>query len=234
MAIRDESTGTAEHLKDSRFHGASLLSDPETHEMAPLMKPLEAKLRKARDTREDREGDQVEAFAILIRCDWVIDNAHKFVELEVFAACNRKRTDERYRAVYPKGLAALIALRGEDEKRATDTMLHALEAHFPAIHKKHAKELVAFAAAAEKAETEWTNASDAADAALLAEFAARRALIRQLQKNEGALLTLFPGDKTRVRSYFRPVKRGAAANDGSGEASADGPEETPASPSGEK
>jgi hypothetical protein len=50
-------------------------------------------------------------------------------------------------------------------------------------------------------------------------------LIQQMQKNEGALLTVYPGQRRRVRSYFRPAhRRGAAPDTGAPEGSDDSEE----------
>lgn len=228
MAIRDESTGTNELLRDSRYHRAALLSDPETHDLAAPLKKLEAGLRKARDHHEELEGERVEKYAVLVRVDWQLDDRLRNCELEVFGACNRNRDDPRYKEVFGKGVAAIVALRGADENRAVTALFKPLEARFPEVAKRHKKELQTLAVNGEKAETAWRQAETDADAGMTAEFAARRELVRQMQKNEGALVTLFPGDKSRVRSYFRPLKRGSggggseSGNDSSGPAGGGG------------
>lgn len=207
MAIRKETTGTEELIRDNRYHRAALLSDPETAHLAAATKTPEDALRKASHVQDEKEGERAEKLAVFIRSDFQLDTRLKYFEADVFGVCNRSRSDDRYKDIFPRGLAAVIALRGEDEKKAVEAALAAAHRHFPDIEKKYKKELETLAAHTAQAEKDRDAAETAADQAMLDEFAARRTLVRQLQKNEGALLTLFPGDKARVRSYFRPQKR---------------------------
>lgn len=216
MAIRKENTGTDELIRDNRYHRAAVLADPETAHLAPATKPPEEVLRKAAHVQDEKEGERFEKLAILVRGDYVLDTRLKYLEADVFGACNRNRADDRYKDVFPRGLAAVIALRGEDEEKAVAAILSALHKHFPDLAKKYDKDLKHLAAQATHAEKDWETAEAAADQAMLDEFAARRVLVRQLQKNEGALLTLFPGDKARVRSYFRPQKQSRSEDPGEG------------------
>lgn len=207
MAIRKENTGTEELIRDNRYHRAALLADPDTAHLAAATKPTEDALRKAAHAHDDKEGERAEKLAVLVRYDYLLDTRLKYLESDVYGECGRSRADDRYREILPHGLAAVVALRGKQEEDAVGALLKKLEQHFPALSKKYDKDLKHLAAQATQAEKDWDAAETAADQAMLDVFAARRALVRQLQKNEGALLTLFPGDKSRVRSYFRSQKR---------------------------
>lgn len=216
MGIRKETTGSDELIRDNRYHRAAILADPETEKLAAATRATEEALRKAANHQDDLEGVRAEKLAILVRFDFMLDTRLKYAEAEVFAGCGRSRDDDRYKEIFPKGAAALIALRGEEEERAVAAFLATLAKHFPDIAKKYKKDLETLAAQATQAEKDWNQAEDAADQAMVAELAARRALIRQLQRNEGALITLFPGDKARVRSYFRTQKRARDEDPGEG------------------
>jgi len=58
----------------------------------------------------------------------------------------------------------------------------------------------------------WLDAERSIAAANAEERIARVELIRQLQKNEGALAEIFPGQRRRARSFFRPTRRRGAAS----------------------
>lgn len=214
MAIRSSDTSSSELLRDSRYHRSAVASDPETHEMAEPLRPLEGELKVKRDVREEKEGIRMERLARLNRFDYLLDTVLGRVEFDVYGACDRNREDPRYRAVLPKGMAPIIALRGADEAIAVRAMLKVLGTHFPEIAKRHKKDLESLSESCEQAEKEWKQAEVDAAQALGAELVARRELVRQLQKNEGALMSLFPGDKRRVRSYFRQVKKGGKGGKG--------------------
>jgi len=93
-----------------------------------------------------------------------------------------------------------------------------LARHFPDIAARHKATLLVEADATTAAEKVWKQAEADAEAAKEAEYLARRDLVRKLQKNEGTLQALFPGDKRRVRSYFRPQRRrGGKAATGTGQ-----------------
>lgn len=96
--------------------------------------------------------------------------------------------------------------------------MRALEKRSAPLAKGYGKELLRLSNAAVTAELAWKKASTEAATAFGEEVLARTDLVRQLQKNEGALTTLFPGQRRRVRSFFRPTRRrGAAPDDGSPE-----------------
>ncbi len=65
------------------------------------------------------------------------------------------------------------------------------------------EETLKLAADAAAAETTYEEATTAAGRSQGEEFIARAEMVRQLQKNEGALQSMFPGQKARVRTFFR-------------------------------
>jgi hypothetical protein len=65
-----------------------------------------------------------------------------------------------------------------------------------------------------KAERAWKQSETDAAQAMGEELAARTDVVRQMQKNEGALLHLFPGKHARVRSYFRPTRHASLHSSG--------------------
>ncbi|MBI3723837.1 hypothetical protein HY251_07790 [bacterium] len=223
MAIRGEETSTGEILRDARFHAAALEQNPKTKGLAGSVKEGRGALKKARDVSEDKEDARTDALAVLLRTDFELDEKVRTVELEALGAVSRNRDDPRYKEVFTKGLTALVAMRGEDEAREVRALSKKLGKHFPKLAELHAAALEKLADETEHAEKKWKDAELAAAMAFGEEVLARTALVRQLQKNEGALLVEFPGQKRRVRSFFRPTRRrGAAADDGKPEGGATG------------
>jgi len=213
MAIRTESTSTGELLLDARYHVAALLSDPQAEGLAAPVKAAVTTLRKARNESEEKQGERIEKQAIYDRADLMVDNHVRRVDRELLTVFDGRRDHEDYRQVFPRGASAIIGLRGTEESVAIDAMLKALAAVQPELFKRHDAQLKKLAKAAVEAESELLKAESAADIAFTSELAGRRALVRQLQKNEGALLALYPGERSTVRSYFRAVKRRAAEDD---------------------
>lgn len=207
MPIRNETTSSEELLLDSRYHIAALLSDPETESLAPATKKVAQALRAAAAQTESMEGERVEAQALLVRADLVVDKRVRQLDLDLLAALSGQRGDERYRQVFPRGASTVIALRGAEESAAVELVVKGLQTAHPELYKRHGAELKKLAAAASAAEDALIKLEAAADQVFTTELAARRALVRQLQKNEGALTVMFPGDRAAVRSFFRATRR---------------------------
>jgi hypothetical protein len=92
-----------------------------------------------------------------------------------------------------------------------------LKDYFPKVAEAHAAELEQLTQAAIDAEALWKQSETASARVFADEVIARTGLVRQMQKNEGALTALYPGQRARVRSYFRPTRRrGAVEPDGGG------------------
>ncbi len=207
MAIRSEQTGTEELIKDGLFLWASLLSDPETEPLAKSVRQEVDKLKAAdQDTRAAEEA-QTAKWALLQRAEFAHDDLQRECELDVFKAVKKNRKADEYRSLYPSGFSALIQLSGKEQERAVAGMLKGLEAHHPELAKQYKKELSALARKATQAEDDWDKAQAQAAQAFKDERLARSGLVRAMQRTEGSLLAQFPGNRTRVRSYFRDHRR---------------------------
>ncbi len=206
MAIRDENSSSEELLRDSRYHRKALASDPHTSHLSTDLQPAEKGLQAARTAREAAEDRRADDLAVLTRTDYLLDERLRTVELDVLKAVNRDREAAAYKAVFPKGLAALTAMRGEEEARAAQAVAAAVRRHLPALADGHAEEMEKLASATAAAEQAWTLADEAVQAAFEEERSARRELVRRLRQNEGALLSLFPGKRGLVRTFFRPAR----------------------------
>jgi len=210
MSIRDESSSTNEILRDARFHRAALVSDPgASHLESSITKDMDA-LKKRRNASEEAEEKRIEALANLLRVDFDLDEQIRATEVEVFGAVSKNHADPAYKAVFPKGLSAIVGLRGEDEAREVRAVLPKLKEHFAKISAARHGALEKLATASTDAEKKWKDAETEAAHVFADEVIARTELVRQMQKNEGALLALYPGQKGRVRSYFRPTRRRGA------------------------
>ena len=207
MAIRSEQTGTEELIKDGLFLWASLLSDPETEPLAKAVRQEIDKLKTADlETREAEEA-QTAKWAQLQRAEFGHDDLQRECELDVFKAVKKDRKADAYRSLYPDGLSALVQLSGKEQERAVQGMLKGLLAHHPDLAKQYQKELSALARKATQAEDDWAKAQALAAQAFQGERLARSRLVRAMQRTEGSLLAQFPGNRTRVRSYFRDHRR---------------------------
>jgi hypothetical protein len=213
MAIRDERTGTEELLKDALYHYAALLADPATQPFAVAAKAGIDKLRKVRGEAEGKSDALLIAQATLDRTDYEIDDLVRRSELELLAETGKNRADLRYRSALPSGLTALVAKWGSEEARQVRSYRKALDHHFPAVSAKYGKDLDAKADATESAEKTWVQATTDLGYAQSAIVLARAELVRTLRKSEAALMDLFPGQRARVRSFFRK-KRDYTADDG--------------------
>lgn len=201
--IRDENTGTDELLRDARYHYAALLADPETTHLAPSVKSQMDGLQKAEAGSQAADLLFLEKQALWDRAEYLHDQRERVVELMVQGAVNKNRRAPAYAELYPHGLSDVVALSGEEQERRVSQLLSKLAQHHPELFKKYGKELEKLAQEATAAEKAQRGAESAAEQAFLNVRAARGELSRQLRRNEGALITLFPGDRARIRLYYR-------------------------------
>ncbi|MBL9004381.1 MAG: hypothetical protein JNJ46_09050 [Myxococcales bacterium] len=205
--IRDENTGTEELLRDARYHYAALLADPETaHLSASVKKQMDA-LQQAEAASQDADLVSLEKQALWNRAEYLHDQKQRVLELWVQGAVGKNRRAPAYAELYPHGLSDVIALSGEEQERRVGLLVSKLGQHHADLHKKVGKELEKLAQEATLAEKAQKEAETAAEHAYLDVRAARSELSRQLRRNEGALISLFPGDRARIRLYYRrPTK----------------------------
>lgn len=207
--IRSEDTSTAEVLRDGRYHHSALLADPEAaHLAAPIKQRIET-LVKARTETEAADAVRQEKQALRDRAEYLHDDLHRACELEVLGLVKKNRAATAYRQTYRQGFSGLIALSGEEQEREVKEMVKGLEAAFPDLGKKYKKDLLKRAADAAAAARALAEAETGAAHAFAAEVLCRGELARQMRRNEGALLSLFPDDKALVRLYFRNRRRPA-------------------------
>jgi hypothetical protein len=198
--------GTAEIVRDARYHHAALLADPLTTHLAPAVKTRIEALLKAEQQSDAADALRQEKQALRNRAEYLHDDAQRTCELEVLAVV-RDRALPAYRTVYIGGFSALVALTGEEQEREVVKMCAALETEHPELAKKHKKNLLKLAAEATAAEKALSQADTDAVHAFASEVQGRAVLTEQLRRNEGALISLFPQDKARVRLYYRDRRR---------------------------
>lgn len=201
--IRDENTGTEELLRDARYHYAALLADPETAHLAPGVKKQMDALQRAEAQSQAADLLSLEKQALWNRAEYLHDQRERVLELSVQGAVGKNRRAPGYSELYPHGLSDVVALSGEEQERRVSQLISKLAQHHPELHKKVGKELEKLAQEATAAEKAQREAESAAEHAYLDVRAARGELSRQLRRNEGALISLFPGDRSRIRLYYR-------------------------------
>lgn len=207
MAIRDESTSSVELFRDARFHRRALLCDPQAMHLADGVKLCESALAKAVAVVDEKEEEQVGTQAEATRAEFVSDKRVRVAELELLAHVEKDRRHPDYVYVLSGGLSPLVALSGEEAERAVRAFVDRLATRVPALAEKHGPLLVSAAADSSAAHRRYREAVAATHAARGGEYLARLDLVQRLRRNEGALAELFPGDRGRVRSYFRRQRR---------------------------
>ncbi len=202
-----EERSTEEIVRDARYHHTALLADPHTQHLAAAVKLRIEALRKAAELADSADGVRLEKQALRNRAEFAHDDVQRACELEIFASVRKDRSLPPYRDVYPGGFSGLIALQGAEQEREVVKMCEALSSHHPELAKKYKKDLLKLAAEATAAESALRQADTDASHAFVAEVRARGELLEQLRRNEGALISLFPGDKARIRLYYRDRRR---------------------------
>lgn len=214
MTMRDERTGTTDLLRDSRYHRAALAADPKTKSLEEAVRLAESDLRKHRADRDETEEDRAAKLALLIRTEFELDERLRRCEGDVLASLNQERGNGIYKAAFPDGLSGLLAHRGDDEARAARNLAKVLGDQLPGVAKAHEDDLIDLADLLSASEKAWRQAEVDAGLARSGEAVARINLVRQLRKNESALLSLFPGQRRRVRSFFRSATQSGRAGGG--------------------
>jgi hypothetical protein len=174
-----------------------------TTHLAPAVKTRIEALLKAEQQSDAADALRQEKQALRNRAEYLHDDAQRTCELEVLAVVSKDRALPAYRTVYIWWFSALVALTGEEQEREVVKMCAALETEHPEVAKKYKKNLLKLAAEATAAEKALRQADTDASHAFVAEVQARSTLVDQLRRNEGALISLFPRDKKRVRLYYR-------------------------------
>ncbi len=205
--ILSEERSTDEIVRDARYHHAALLADPDTQHLAAAVKQRIDALLKAKLASDAADALHQEKQALRNRAEYVHDDTQRACELEVFGVVRKDRSLPAYKNVYRIGFSGLIALSGEEQEREVVKMCDALTAEHPELGKKYKKDLLKLAAEATAAEKALLQADTDANHAFAAEVRGRVAVNEQLRRNEGALISLFPSDKSRVRLYYRDRRR---------------------------
>ncbi|MBI3183286.1 MAG: hypothetical protein HYZ28_14200 [Myxococcales bacterium] len=207
MAIRDESTSSAELRKDGVFHRAGVNASSKTKHLAPPVKSQCDDLKGKWLATQDAVEEELVAQANLAQAEVEAQDEVRVMELDLLRRTGKRREEPQYKGLFPKGLVAALEPRGKEQADELNALAKRLDAHAPALWKQYGKSLKQLAqkllddnAQKEAAEQEVAQAE-------IAERLSRAALVKVMQKNEGSLLTLFPGDKRKVRSFFRPVKK---------------------------
>lgn len=204
MAMRNEKWSTEEIEKDVHYNYAATTSYPATEHLAVVLKAIGEQLREKRLTAEQKELAWMVAQAQFNRVDFDVNEVIRKVELKVQAEVKKDRGNPKYRACFPKGLS-LIALKGQAEAAELEVLGKGLKQHFPALWSEHGAELEALAKRAVAAEEAAAKALREAEVAKMEERLARGEAVKQLRRNEGALLMVFPGERAKVRSFFRQI-----------------------------
>jgi len=207
MPIANENRASSEILKDARYHRAALSASSDTAVLVAELESRERALREQHVATEAADDARLVAHARLARADLVLDDRLRQLELLLLGHVAKDRDAPAYRAAFPSGFTAFIALRGEAQARLVTSLVAALRAHVPTIAAEHAEPLEALAKAAVEAERAYQDAERRVASTFVEERLARVALIRQMQVNEGVLRAMFPGAREAVRTFFRPVKR---------------------------
>ncbi|MBN1612406.1 MAG: hypothetical protein JW940_37595 [Polyangiaceae bacterium] len=178
--------------------------------LAPPASELGASLKAQWHVRLETSEREVMTGALLDRADYELDQACRTVELEALALVGKDRSAPEYRALFPDGLAVLVALRGTAQVRKVEQMVGTMRERAPDLGARHAQTLLELASKMVAAEKTAADAHQGYAEAFAKERLLRFDLVRQLRRNEGALTTVYPGNRALVRSFF-PRRRVRAA-----------------------
>ena len=206
MAVLDDRSGTETVLDAARFLLGTLSGRRETRPLRDAVRELLQPLKDAHEAALSAKEAAVEKYGALVGADLDVDQRLRTLELDLLRLVQKNRRDARYTSVFPRGLGKVLALRGAAEEREVKAVLQALRRVAPDLAESYG-DLAELAAAATAAEREWLDAQTAASRLFAEEVVARLKLVRQIQKTEGALIALYPGQKGRVRAFFRPARR---------------------------
>ncbi len=215
MPAVNEHSGTLAVIGEATFHLGAVSRSRLTLSLAGPVRTAVRELKDAHRHTEDLGDVASEKFGALVIADLDVDDRARLLELDMLRLVDKDRTRAEYRAAFPKGLVHILALRGKAEETELKATMKAVRAASPELARRYA-DVPVLAAAATAAENEWREAEAAAGRAFVAERIVRLDLVRQLQKNEGALLVVFPGKRARVRSFFRTATSRRRRKSGSG------------------
>lgn len=207
MSIKDENYSSQELIRDCLYHRAACTAHPQAQSLAIGAKVVETALKAALATADQKEEIRIEKQALLDLSRFELLEQLRAVDLEVLLAADRKRANVSYRVVFPKGISVFSRLTGTDAARAARTVVTALEDHHPTLAKKYKKPLETLATALDTAAAALADALAAAEDAFAKEILSRAELVKKLRQNEGALMIVFPGNKPRVRAFFRAARK---------------------------
>ncbi|MBN1607243.1 MAG: hypothetical protein JW940_11465 [Polyangiaceae bacterium] len=210
MPIPSENSSTERLLNAARYHLAMISADPATSTLAEPVKEQVDSLKAQWLVRHDASEQEVMASALLDRADLDLDQACRALELEALMLVEKDRSRPEYRALFPNGLVPLIALKGTAQSRQVEQVVTAMRDRVPVLAEKYATTLLALATRMNAAEKALADAQQVYGAAFAKERLLRADLIRQLRRNEGALLVIYPGKKSLVRAFFPRRRTGGA------------------------
>lgn len=187
---------------------ARLNADPATHGLATIVDKAQSSLRIANE--RERKAFQVLQFAIAERDHAVFALRRTIVQIEgtLWLFVGKNRGDNTYRMYFPVGLTPVLESPLAEMMNTVGTLEAALReapAGFPL--KPFLSKLTAAREALEKPEAALKAATIAHDQAYNAEVAERGLWLETYRAVFGELTKLFPSDRGRVDSYFRPGRK---------------------------
>ncbi len=184
---------------------ARLKADPAAGGLVKSIETAQDSLRSANEKERAAAQALLESAAIRDHADFVLVRTVRDFEVMLLAHVKRDQASVTYRQYFPGGIDGFRSSpRGERLQRVLhmETLLAESQAHF--MIKTFARALGESRVALEKAVHSWKVAHSAHFALRESEKAERDAWLRSYQSVYGGLLILFPGDREKVESFFRP------------------------------
>ena len=207
MESRPLAHQAAHHLEDLAYLMSHLRADPQTASLATDVEPTYSSLNAQIEDWTTKAHDLEEAQTALENSDLVLDNAVRTARGVILTAVDHSRKSPRYVTYFPRGLTEVITAPFSDEV-ATVRSLAERCAQDPS------PEVQAQSALLNTAATQLAAALQRRQDMVVAELTSygllqvqKLATIDTCRRVSYRLAELYPNDRARVRSYFRPVSK---------------------------
>jgi len=190
------------------YLGARLKADPITGAVHSVFLKAKTALDAANTRQRQALSDLQELQSARDYADFVLDELLGEFEAAVFTAAKRDRKNPLYLRIFPKALSVQTRTSPTKQIERVKTIEKDLaEATTPSVLKTWLAKMVDLRAKLEKAIDVWSEARIAHSTAQFAEKEERTRWLRAYQVIHAELVKLFPGNRKKVDSFFRPAPK---------------------------
>jgi hypothetical protein len=209
MALRALRSATGVHLEDMAVLTARLKSDPQATELVADAEAASAALKTQHERWNARRHAVKETQSGLANIDETLHSAVRVAHLAILENVRNNRRDPKFLSYFPRGLVGIFTASYVDELQIVRSLAERCEQDQSPKIKEQAGLLQAAA-------DQLSAALDRRTQAMLAESVSFGQLqVEKLHAIDASrrighrLTELYPAERDRVRSYFRPTRRRA-------------------------